>query len=524
MPFRFYDGIAFCFCILCLCVAKVLLSKRDPLPRPPGPKPMPFIGNLKDLPPSGQPAWTHWAKHKDLYGPISSVTAFGKTLVILNDSNIASELLDKRSAIFSSRPKMVFGGEMVGLGNTLAVQAYSERFRANQKSILAEIGSKSSVARFNGLQEVEVGRFLVHVLEEPGAVLQHIRTMAGAIILKISYGYAIDHHDQDPLVDLAEELLNIFDRTLESGTWIVDILPFLRHIPAWVPGMTFKRTAARWRKIATEFTEVPYAFVRQQLAQGTHSPSYTSLRLEKSNLNPEDESTVKWTAASIYAGGTDTTVAALQCFFLAMMVHPEVQRKAQKEIDIVVGNDRLPNFSDRQSLPYINAIVKEVLRWHPIAPLGLPHASTEDDVFEGYFIPRGTLIIPNIWWFTHDPKTYHDPLMFIPERFIGDEPEMAPHKLIFGFGRRSCPGREFADASIYLAIAQTLAVFNIDKFVEDGKFMEPEFTPGMISHPVDFRSNVKPRNEKAKALILLAEEEYPFTTGDAKVLQSLKTQ
>ncbi|OCB90783.1 cytochrome P450 [Sanghuangporus baumii] len=505
-------------------VAKTLLSKKNPLPLPPGPKPKPFIGNLKDLPLPGQPVWTHWTKHKDLYGPISSVTVFGKTLIVLNDSSIAFELLDKRSAIFSSRPRMVFG-EMVGLGNTLVAQAYSERFRAYQRAFHAEIGPKSSVARFNSLQELEVGRFLLHVLKEPDAVLQRIRTMAGAIILKISHGYAIEHHDRDPLVDLAEELLDIFTRTAESGAWIVDMLPFLRHIPAWVPGMTFKRTAARWRKTVTEFTEVPYAFVKRQLALGIHTPSYTSSRLEKGNLTPEDEFIVKWTAMSIYAGGADTTVAVLQCFFLAMTVYPEVQRTAQKEIDIVVGNDRLPNFGDRQDLPYIDAIVKEVLRWHPVVPLGFPHASTEDDVFEGYFIPKGALIIPNVWWFTHDPKTYHDPMTFKPERFLGDDPEMDPHSLVFGFGRRSCPGREFAYASIYLTIAQTLAVFNIDKFVEDGKVVESkvEFTRGMISHPLNFRTNVKPRNKKAEALIRSVEEEHPFTTGDAKILESLKT-
>ncbi|KAL5522856.1 hypothetical protein ACEPAG_8874 [Sanghuangporus baumii] len=523
MPFSSFEVATFLFCILGLCAAQSWLRKRRSLPLPPGPKRKPLVGNLKDLPASGQP-WIHWSKHKDLYGPISSVTVFGKTLVILNESSIASELLEKRSSIFSNRPRLVFGGEMVGWGDTLVAQQYSDRFRAYRKALHNEIGSKSSVSRFNVLQEIEVRRFLLHVLRQPETILQRVRTMAGAIILKISHGYAINHRERDPLVDLAEEVLEIFSRTAVAGTWIVDMLPFLRYVPAWVPGMAFKRTATKWRKSITDLTEVPYAFVKRQMELGIHTPSYTSSRLDKGIRTPEEEFIVKWTAQSIYSGGADTTVATLQCFFLAMLVYPEVQRKAQEEIDIAIGNDRLPNFDDRQDLPYVDAIVKEVLRWHPIAPLAFLHVSTEDNVFQGYLIPKGAWLIPNIWWFTHDPKTYHDPMAFKPERFLGDEPEMDPHNLSFGFGRRICPGRDFADATVYLTIAQTLAVFDINKAIENGKIVEPkvEFTPGTISHPVDLKANIKPRNERAQALIRSVEVEHPFTTGDAKVLESLK--
>lgn len=80
-----------------------------------------------------------------------------------------------------------------------------------------------------------------------------------------------------------------------------------------------------------------------------------------------------------------------------MTLYPEVQRKAQEEIDQVVGQDRLPNLSDRDNLPYVDALVKEALRWHPVAPMGLPHASSRDDMIEGYAIPKGAMLLPNIW-------------------------------------------------------------------------------------------------------------------------------
>ncbi len=92
------------------------------------------------------------------------------------------------------------------------------------------------------------------------------------------------------------------------------------------------------------------------------------------------------------------TVSAMYCFFLAMTLHPEIQRKAQEEIDRVIGNERLPNIDDRENLPYVNAVVKEVFRWHPIGPMGLPHMTTENDIFHGYLIPKGAVILPNIWY------------------------------------------------------------------------------------------------------------------------------
>ena len=119
-------------------------------------------------------------------------------------------------------------------------------------------------------------------------------------------------------------------------------------------------------------------------------------------------------------------------------------------------------------------------------------------------------------------------MTFNPERFLGTddrEPEMDPHNLSFGFGRRICPGRDLADATMFLMIAQSLAMFNIGKPTVNGKIIEPvvEFTPGTLSHPVEFRAEVKPRSARAEALIRSVEEEHPFTTSDAEAILKVKT-
>ena len=144
---------------------------------------------------------------------------------------------------------------------------------------------------------------------------------------------------------------------------------------------------------------------------------------------------------------------------LAMSLHPEVLKKAHAELDVVVGPDRLPDFSDRDSLVYVNAIVKETFRWHSVVPLSLPHRTTADEEINGYFIPEGTILLPNTWCVIgtmkrsgellrrtyrracmHDPVVYPDPHAFRPERFIRDgqldKDVRDPSLYVFGYGRR----------------------------------------------------------------------------------------
>lgn len=174
-------------------------------------------------------------------------------------------------------------------------------------------------------------------------------------------------------------------------------------------------------------------------ANGTAKPSYTQEMLEKGPWSSDDENLIKWAAAAIYGGGADTTVSITYSFYLAMTLYPEVQKKAQAELDYVIGAERLPTFEDRNNLPYINALVKEALRWNAVLPMGLPHVLSEDIEFRGYLIPKGGLIMPNISLFAHDQEAFHNPMEFIPERYLETEgypPEIDSKNIVFGFGRR----------------------------------------------------------------------------------------
>ncbi|KAF4439928.1 hypothetical protein F53441_12429 [Fusarium austroafricanum] len=488
---------------------QTLLRKPEHPPLPPGPKGLPLLGNLTDLPPPGMFEAHHWLKHKGLYGPISSITVMGQTIIIINDWKIASEVLEKRSAIHSSRPQMMMVGDLIGWDNSLAISPYGDRFRTHRKNMARIIGSKTAAAKYDTLQEAEVGHFLLHVLDQPDNFMDHIRREAGSVILKIAYGYTSEQFKEDVLINMAGKAMDDFGRTAVAGAFLVDIIPILRYVPEWVPGVNFKRLANQLQLELDDLVEKPYAFVKHQHAAGKQDNSFLTQLLDAGDATPEER-----------------TVSAIACFFLAMSRYPEVQIKAQEDIDRVIGNERLPDASDRSKLPYIDAIVKEVLRWHPVAPMGLPHTSTADDVFEGYFIPKDAIVMANIWGFAHDPEVHSEPERFNPERFLstgGNQPEQDPSSYAFGFGRRICPGRILAENALFLNIAQSLAVFSISK---DGKQVEPElrFTPGVVSHPERFKAVIKPRSALTETLIRSLEQKYPWQKSDGHILENMEPQ
>ncbi|KAF5007397.1 hypothetical protein FDECE_6283 [Fusarium decemcellulare] len=497
-------------------------------PLPPGPRALPLIGNLLDLPKPGELEAYHWFKHKKLYGPISSVTVFGQTLIIINDARIASELLDKRSLTNSDRPKQVFSGDMVGWGYSLAFSQNGPRFRTYRKNFSRIIGSKSAAGQYNNLQEAEVAHFLLHVRDNPDQLVDHIKRETGSIILEIAYGYRSEPFGSDPLIDMVGNVMEQFAAAAAPGAWAVDVFPFLRHVPDWVPGTSFKRVARQMGSDLQNVIDKPYSFVKEQMSRGTNNPSFLSNLLDAGDETDEDKLRNKWSATALYTAGADTTVSSIACFYLAMTTNPEVQRKAQEEIDRVVGTDRLPSPSDRDNLPYVDAVVKEALRWHPVAPMALPHASSQDDEIDGYAIPKGAMLLPNVWHFTHDPEVYKDPMAFRPERFLATEthvPETDPHKFVFGFGRRICPGRVLADQALFLNISQSLAVFNIGEDVSRGNTPNSavKFTPGVISHPEPFQASIKVRSPAHEELLRRIEEKFPWQKGDGEALEKVES-
>ncbi|GJE86539.1 cytochrome P450 [Phanerochaete sordida] len=476
---------------------------------PPGPKGLPVIGNVLDMPKEHE--WLTFASWGEKYGDIVYLSLLGQPMVVLNSAKHAVALLDKRSNIYSDRPVLTMGGELVGWNKILALVPYGERFREYRRFMAKLVGTKTQMERHLPLVEHETRNFLRRILRHPDNVAANIRKTAGAVILTLSHGYKIQE-ENDPYVALVDRAMQQFTIATTPGAFLVDVFPLLRHVPAWFPGASFKVKAREWKDTLETMADVPHTYVKEQMANNAEIPNFTSELLRDEKIDDEKEFNIKWSAASLYSGGADTTVSAIHTFFLTMVLFPHVQKCAQAEIDSVIGSDRLPTFADRPNLPYVEGVFKEALRWHPIGPLGLPHRLTQDDVYEGYLLPKGTLLIANIWKFLHDPEVYPNPSDFDPMRHCPEDGKAAapdPRNYCFGFGRRICPGLHLADASVWLACAMVLAAFDIEKPVVDGKVIEihPEYTSGTVSHPKPFKCTIKPRSSRARALIVGDEEQ-----------------
>ncbi|KDQ52205.1 hypothetical protein JAAARDRAFT_138959 [Jaapia argillacea MUCL 33604] len=367
-----------------------------------------------------------------------------------------------------------------------------------------------AVDKYQDIQARESQVFLRRLLETPEDFFDHIRLAFTTTIMEIVYGIPVTNKN-DKFVAMSEEAINSLSVAAIPGAFLVDFVPILKHVPAWFPGAGFKRKAEEWSCLKNRFINEPFDFTKVALHEGSMMRASIASTLLQSlpEGNTEAELRARNVTAMAYIGRLLLTTAAIRVLFLAMLTHPGAQKRAQEELDRVVGNSRLPVFSDRDQLPYIDALIKETLRWLPIAPLaGLPHASTEDDVYNGYLIPKGSIIFGNIWSILHDPMVYPEPEKFKPERFLKDgklNPEVRdPSVAVFGFGRRICPGRHFSDNAMYSLTSSLLSVFDIELPLDErGQpvLVTPQMGSGLLSPPGPFKCTIKPRSRVAEALV-----------------------
>ncbi|KAF7371338.1 Cytochrome P450 [Mycena sanguinolenta] len=491
-----------------IAVAYSFRRRRTP-PLPPGPRGLPIVGNILDVPASNP--WLNFAKLGEVWGEISSLTVFGQTMIIVNSLQIAEDLLETRGVNFSDRPVMPMAGDLMGFNNILTLVQYGDRVKRERKLFHQLFGNSTSItSQFGPLLTSEVHKFLQNLLGKSEDRFGQIERMTGGITLRIAYGYNIDPDSQE---DIFLEMFNTaatnFSVATTPGAFLVDIIPALRYWPEWLPGGGFHTLAKEWSSQLHRTANTSCEYVKEQMAAGNIETSFTANLLEEGS---HEEYLIKWAAVAIQGGGADTTAAQIKAFFQAMSLYPEVQAAAQKEIDTVVGNDRLPVMSDRERLPYVNALCKEILRYHVAVPTGVPHRARADFIYEPgegaapMLIPKDSLVITNIWKMTHDPARYANPMVFDPTRFLetnGKVAELDPTRISFGFGRRICPGKLLADKILFLTCSAILSVFNISKARENGIVIEPPLgqTTGTMSHPFPFKCSVEPRNDRAAALI-----------------------
>ncbi|KAL4789837.1 cytochrome P450 [Aspergillus venezuelensis] len=498
------------------------LTKKSPSPLPPGPKPIPLIGNIHQLPKSLQ--WLHlyhWSKN---YGPIMHLSMAGQSLIILSTHAAARDLLNRRSAQYSHRPRMVMAGELVTKNMHMLIRPYDERYKLHQR-MEAPLLTLRSASRYRALQDLEAQQLLFDVLAEwdlygeKGVDFHHHfeRAMASTIYC-LNYGYRLKTGYEKELMD-GKRVQAEFARTGQVGAYLVDSFPSLNYLPKFL---------APWKKEGEELYELERSLHVGNLKKGLDSRDWNFAKyMEKSpeaKGMPTEE--LAFDLGILADAGLDISTVALDWFIVAWITSGERYgwvKKAQDLLHEVVG-EQMPTFEDRPKLAYIDAIASETLRWRPVVVSGVPHYTKTADTYMGYHIPANSTVLPNAFAITRDEEAFGpDVDSFIPERWLADDyNESEPNIDIcsmntsalkdlpqtgFGFGRRICTGRLIARNQLFIQMARMLWAFDVQAGVvgdngERHKVDDMDCTEGFVTLPKPFRAVMRPRGEWVRKAIL----------------------
>ncbi|KIK66226.1 hypothetical protein GYMLUDRAFT_157950 [Collybiopsis luxurians FD-317 M1] len=485
-------------------------SSRKP-PFPPGPRKLPIVGSLFSIPSQGN-LWLEYDELSRKYdSDIIHLTAFGTSIIVLSSAKVVSDLLEKRFSKFSSRPRTVMLGELMGWGSVTLCRPYDNVWKVHRRMFNQAI-PPSDVKRFYPKQ-INATHNLLRILVHSEDVVQDLHKWAAVFIMDITYG--LSGKEAEPFLETAIDALDSVAIAGTPGAFYVDQFPILKYVPEWFPGASFKRKAKEWNLLRIRMTEEPFSVTKERMALGTVTPCLASSALQQ--IDPakdveQQEELVKTVSVMAYGGEQIlSTVAVLGAFLLTMLMYPEVQARAQRELDKVLAPGELPTFNDEATLPYIVAIIREIIRYQPVTPMAFPHLSTEDDTYKGYFIPKGSIVMANVWSILHNEEDYPEPHLFNPSRFLDkngnlDPTVKDPSSAAFGFGIRACAGKHIALASLWIAVSSILTCYTIAPGLdEDGKEIPPKEVwysgPTLFNRPLPFKCRFIPRSKDVQAAL-----------------------
>ncbi|KAK5193424.1 hypothetical protein LTR99_006976 [Exophiala xenobiotica] len=476
------------------------------------PSTIPYIGRV-DI--DAKAPWNSMRKWADEYDGFFRLTTCGEMHIWLGKGEIAQELFCKRASRYSSRPEVAAVPGSHNQAQYLPLMEYGDHWRMQRKFAHTSLNVAYNT-QYYGYVSLEAKRFLYSLVKDPLDHFSQTDRFCGRISARLCYGSpnsAAAH-----CKNAAEFIPQISPSA--SGP-LTNIFPFLGVFPEWIN--TSKKACRQRREREERLWKGLMAQVRNEMEAGkaevSFARSYFERREGAGGGDGRDFGFDEHEAA--YAVGMLCTVAIftiggpLYCFFLMMVLHPEWQEKARAEIDAVVGSNRIVELSDSPNLPILRACIKETIRWGPPVPLGVPRLVTEDDDYEGYFIPKGAVVHAVDISMARNPAEYPDPETYNPGRWL--EPEYPTYqepltvypRLLgfhgFGRGRRMCPGIELTEAELLVACGSLLWAFTMKPNTGlDGQPQPPDpeaRTSNVIGGPLPFKFDLKVRNEQRRAKI-----------------------
>ncbi|KAF7911779.1 uncharacterized protein EAE98_011894 [Botrytis deweyae] len=493
-----------------LLVSVYIFTRRksiSALPLPPGPKPLPIIGNAHQAPKThGWRTYCEWSKQ---YGPIVYVNILGQSIIILSTNEAARDVLAERGAVCSDRPRLFLATELALKGFNLLMMNYTKQFRQHQR-LHASVLSATQAAAYHPIHTLESHQLMYDLLSSAGSAgrvgidvrgLFH-RTTA-SVIFTLLHGFRIKDQN-DPMVRAIVEANNEFSEFIQVGAHIVDQFPVLNNLPGFL---------APWQAKAENHYKTKYNIRNKNLQRGLDSNSWNISKQLRKSLEKDSFSMSMYELAfdlgTLIDAGLDGTTDSLFWFVVACITQDRgFTATAREELDAVVGRGRFPVPDDKPNLPYITAIVEEVFRWRPVVPEGVPHLNKEEISYNGYTIPKGSIIMANAWAISREEALFGpDTDNFIPNRWLKEDGKTLKDipSSGFGYGRRICPGRHFARDIIWVVVAQLLWSFDIKAGLsETGKPVPIDplaCTYGFVMRALPFKASFHPRGSWVHGVI-----------------------
>ncbi|KAH9049791.1 cytochrome P450 [Lactarius deliciosus] len=454
---------------------------------PPGPRGLPLLGNALQL---RNQQWLQFTRWKQEFGDVFYLSAAGQPIVVLNTQKAAADfstavpestLTDRATSSLRKFSAAVWSSRFRIMGHCAPLSVRVQLFLMAAAQMAKSVAESSKTTQFNEAVILASG-----LLDQPATIDNHLRRVAASMIMVRYRGTPRSASRRSERTGIVPGITVINDfvarimRAALPGAHFVEFFPWMRHIPSRFA--KWKRDAEYWYEKDSAMFETLFDSVREKMSRGIDHPSLAGTLIKDADKYGLSDRENSWVAATMYAAGADTTSAALAWWVLAMVTYPEVQKRAQTELDAALGHSP-------PTLHNLRAMVKETLRWRPLGPVGVPHCSAEDDWYNGMFIPKGTIVMANVWHLHRDPEIYGaDAADFNPARFL------------------DANGDHVANNSLFIDMAMTLWACNI----EAGKNEHGNVIPidvdrsvkdGLIVRPVPFKADIRPRFPEAVRLL-----------------------
>ncbi|KAI5351997.1 hypothetical protein L3X38_004888 [Prunus dulcis] len=438
---------------------------------PPGPKPLPFIGNLLEL---GNKPHLDFTKLSQIYGPIITLQLGQVTTVVVSSSNTAKQVLQTHDQFLSNRtvPDAIQASDL--RGDSLPWIPTSPKWRSLRKICNSHLFAPKILDANQPSRRMKVQELISDVNE---SLVKGEAVDIGRAAFKTTLNLLSGTIFSVDLADASSEMAREFKETVwgsmeEAGkpNW-ADFFPVLKKID---PQGIRRRMIKHVRKIEQVFDSIISQRLESRKAHDyvtTNDMLDTLLNISEVNSEDMDMTKLQHLLLILFTAGTDTTSATLEWAMAELLRNPEKLSKAQQELEKIIGKGKPIEEVDIARLPYFQAIIKETFRLHPATPLLLPRKADADVEICGYIVPKGAQVFVNAWAIGRDPSIWDNPSSFVPERILGLDDQIdvigKNFELIpFGAGRRICPGLSWTMRILPLMLGSLINSFEWK--LEDG--------------------------------------------------------